>query len=381
MSVLIEDSPRNLAKWIVDARTAGTARGGVLTPFATPQNTVPGRRGAQEMADLLRDGGAAVWFDATTHALQMSGVGDFRWYDDYHLWTGPKGDLTTPAFRSEHVRLVFEIQDQLQAPHLAPTILLHHGESTQSQHALDLARAAIERDPTCWLSVAGTAPFWSSGAALDAHVGALAQLEPAGWFLTVARPVMTLPVEADSVEVEGLCRTTRALSEYAPVHISHGDLAGLPAVAAGADSVGSGWDQRQRVCAFSNYAARDPNGGGGGGWYERPTFRGLLGSLTVGDAALLGRRDPALARRLGPPPPPGPSEAFLHHMAVLNGVVNAVKAQGGYEARYRELTRLYAAAAPEWPAVQAITDSHVGAAEWIGAEAAGLARYGLSEGW
>ncbi len=161
MTILVEDSPRNLLLWLQEAVAAGNARGGVLTPFATPWVNRTGagaRRGAREVASVLTDAGTELWFDATTHALQMAGVGDFRYYDEYDLWGGPRGNLSTPAFREDHVRLVFETQDSLHAPHLAPTILLHHGESGTSQQALDLARAAIDRDPGCWLTVAGTAP-------------------------------------------------------------------------------------------------------------------------------------------------------------------------------------------------------------------------------
>jgi hypothetical protein len=332
------------------------------------------------VATGLRDVAAEVWFDPSTHALQMAGVGDFRYYDEYQLWRGPRGDLSTPALRDDHLRLVFAVQDRLGSRHLAPTVLLHHGESDTSQQALDLAQAAVDLDPRCWLSIAGTAPFWTSGSALDAHIGALAQLEPGGWFLTVARPILSLPVEADIEEAHGLCRTTRALAELATVHVSHGDLAGLPAVAAGANSVGSGWDQRQRVCAFGNYSARDPNGAGGG-WYERPTFRGLLGSLKVNEAAVLASRDAALAGRLGPPPPPGPREAFLHHLSVLDALIAPIVGQPDYEQRYRALQTAYAAAAIQWPVVVGITGSPLSAADWIEALAAGLNRYGAGEGW
>jgi hypothetical protein len=310
----------------------------------------------------------------------MAGVGDFRYYDEYDLWVGPRGDLSTPTAREDHVRLVFAVQDQLGAPRLAPTILLHHGESGTSQQALELAQAAIDIDPNCWLSVAGTSPFWASGSALDAHIGGLAQLEPAGWFLTVARPILALPVEADVEEVHGLCRTTRALAEHSPVHISHGDLAGLPAVAAGAYSIGSGWDQRQRVCAFGSYNARD-TGTAGGGWYERPTYRGLLGSLKTSEAAVLRRQDPARSTRLGPPPPPGPKEAFLHHLTALNAETGPLLAEPDYESRYRALSATYAAAAAEWPPVVTTTGSPLAAADWIDVLAAGLENYGKGEGW
>ena len=380
MSVLVEDSPRNLMSWIIAGHAAGVARGGILTPFATPWDNKASRRGAREVAQGLRAASAEVHFDATTHALQMSGVGDFRYYDEYDLWSGVRGDLSTPAARKDHVQRVFAVQDQLRAPHLAPTVLLHHGESETSKLALDLAEAAVEIDASCQLSVAGSAPFWSSGYALDAHVGALAQLQPAGWSLTDVRPLMALPAQAAEEEVEGLCRTTRALSEYAPVHISHGDLASLPAVAAGASSIGSGWDQRQRVCAYSNYAPRDPGGSGGGAWYQRPTFRGLLGSLTPNEAAVLARQDGPRSTRLGPPTP-GPQEAYLHHLKVLTAVVSTLSGEADYERRYNLLLDEYAAASAEWPQVVTITDTAAGAAEWISTLEAGLRRYGVEEGW
>lgn len=380
MSVLIEDSPRNLLGWIQTAIAQGDARGAVISPFATPKISKAHRRSATAMARPLVETGAEVWFDATTHALQMGGVGDFRYYDEYTLWGGPRGDLSTVAARREHLRLVFGIQEALEAPYLAPTVLLHHGESNTSQTALDLAEEAITQQPTAWLSVAGSAPFWSSGAALDAHVGALAQLQPAGWFLTVARPHAVLPAGAEAAEVFGLCRTVRALAEYAPIHISHGDLAALPAVAAGVYSVGSGWDQRQRVCGYNSFAPRDA-GGGGGGWYERPTFPGLLGSLKPNEAELLARVDGARATRLGPVPPPGPGEAFQRHVEVLRQLVNRIRTAGDLQASCRELASMYAAAAAEWPPVVATTGSALTGADWIDGVRDGLALYGAAEGW
>jgi hypothetical protein len=380
MSLLIEDSPRNLLRWIIEAVTADGARGAVITPFASPRADVPYRRGAETMAAALHDANAEVWFDPTTHGLQMPNVGDFRYYDTYDLWPAGSGDLWTPADQFEHVRRVFSIQDHLGVPHLAPAILLHHGVSETSQSALELSQSATQLDDQCWLSIAGTSPFWSSSSALDAHIGALAQLEPAGWFLSVARHVAVLPGDASHEEVYGLCRTVRALSEYAPVYISHGDLASLPAVAAGALSVGTGWDPRQRVCAFSSYAARDPGGAGGGGWYERPTLPGLVGSLTPNEAAILDSVDPAMAHRLGPLPPPGPQEAFTHHLDVMNRLVGDLTGLDP-ESAYRSLMNTYRDAQVDWPTVVAATASPLGAESWITPFAAGLGRYGADEGW
>jgi hypothetical protein len=383
MNLLIEDSPRNLAGWVSEATVSGFALGGVFTPFATPwihQRGAGKKRGAREAATLVRSEGSRVWFDPTTHALQMGGVGDFRYYDEYNLWDGPRGDLSSSALRDGHVRRVFATQDELGSARLAPTILLHHGLSNSSEIALDMSRIATGQGGEVWVSIAGTAPFWASGGALDAHIGALAQLDPAGWFLTVARPLNTLPVEPEVEEIHGLCRTVRALSEYAPVHVSHGDLAALPAVAAGARTVGTGWDKRQRVCSFTDYGPRE-TGGEGGGWYERPSIGRLLGSLTVNEAAVLAARDAQRVEALGGLPAPGPREAFFHHLAVLDGLIGRVQSAPDYERKYEVLMEVYGDAATEWPAVVTLTGSPLGALDWVDPLRAGLALYGATEGW
>jgi hypothetical protein len=381
MSVLIEASPRNaFPSWTLEAVDSGRARGAVIAPFELPPIDVPFHKGADAMAIALHDVGAEVWFDAMTHGLQMPNVGDFRFYDDYDLWSGAPGDLWTAADQERHVRRVFAVQDRLGAPHLGPAILLHHPAAETSQSALELSHTAMELDGRCWLSIAGTSACWSSApSALDAHIGALAQLEPAGWFLTVARPVSALPGDASQEEIYGLCRTVRALSEYAPVYISHGDLAALPAVAAGATSLGTGWDPRQRACGFNSYGARD-TATDGGSWYARPTLRGLLGSLKPNEAAILNSQDPALAHRLGPLPAPGAHEAFTQHLEILNELVSTLTALDIVGA-YRWLMDAYQNAQGEWPGVVTLTGTPQGAESWIAPFQAGLGRYGTDEGW
>jgi hypothetical protein len=306
-----------------------------------------------------------------THVLQMSGVGDFRFYHAYDLWAGGQGDLSSQGLIEEHVGKVFAVQDDLGLPHLAPTVLLHAAQTNESVVALELARDSVRRDPSCRLAIAGTAPFWAGGAHLDAHVGALDALAPGGWFLTVVRTSTPQPAQAMEEEVHGLCRTVRALSESAPVHISHGDLAGLPAIAAGASTLGSGWDQRQRVCSYADYGPRDA-GGGGGSWFQRPLLQGLLGLLSTNEATTLQGRNPALITRLGGLPAPAARETFDHHIAALHAVIARLRSQPDLEQRYRELRQLYTVAEAAWPTVQRITNCAAGAAEWIAPLANGL---------
>lgn len=384
MSVWIEDSPRtNLAGWILESHQSGFSTGAVITPFATPwvQPTGQGKKpSASKRIQQLRNAGVTVWFDPTTHALQMDGVGDFRFYDEYSLWTGDRGNLDTTASQSEHVRRVFDVQRELGTPPLAPTVLLHAALSTSSQHALDLSRIAVESSPKCWISIAGTSSFWRGGLSLDAHIGALSALQPGGYFITTVRPTNATPPEATAEEIHGLCRTVRALSEDVPVHISHGDLASLPAVAAGAASVGSGWDRRQRVCSYVDYSAREENGGGGA-WFKRPTFRGLLGSLSTSEAEVLRNSNPALTSSLGGLPAPSPKEAFLHHVSALRSAINDIASGVSYQQRFHNLMSIYTEATANWSEVKRITSSPLDHEQWISELHAGLRLYGATEGW
>jgi len=387
MTTYIEDSPRtNLAGWIIEAHAAGTALGAIVTPWASPYVHVAGpgpKPGINERVAKFTQAGMPYWFDPMTHALQMPGVGDWQYYRQYSLWGGPTGDLTSDALRRDHVQRVFQVQDEIAARHLAPTPLLQSGLSNLSTLALETSRVALELQPDTWLTIAGASTFWSDGADLDAHVGALAILQPSGWFLTFVQPDHELPPAVVADEVYGLARTVRALSEYAPVHISHGDFAALPAIAAGATTVGTGWDKRQRVVAYSDYGPRPaPVPGQIGAWFERPTVLGLLGSLENRDGVLLGRQEPALAAALGGlPSAPGAKSAYLHHVAQLDLAVTRVQGAGGPESRFRELDAMYTQASTNWAAVRASTGIRDQSGAWVAPFQQGLRMYARDEGW
>ncbi|HEY3547828.1 MAG TPA: hypothetical protein VGK17_17285 [Propionicimonas sp.] len=386
MTTLIEDSPRPFqASWIVESQQAGTTSGVVITPWASPLAHRGGsgnKPGIANRVDEFKRAGVPYWFDVITHALQMPGVGDFRYYAEYSLWGGPIGDLTQDAYRREHVRRVFKHQRDLAAPYLAPAPLLPSGLNNISTLALDTARVALELEPTAQLTIAGVGTFWSDGRDLDAHVGALAALAPSGWFVSFAQPDSDLPPKLTADEVFGVCRTVRALSEYAPVHISHGDLAALPAVAAGATTVGTGWDKRQRVLAYTDYSARPPSTGVAS-WYERPTLLELLGTLTKSEGALLAQQAPALATHLGGlPTVPGPKPSFLHHVAQLDAAVRRVQGtNASYKQRCDELDAMYSAASANWAALRAATGMPDRSGTWIAPYQQGLRMYAQSEGW
>lgn len=380
MTLIIEDTARNnLVSWTLEAVNRGAAvTGAVISPFSTPHATRGFKQTAEQTIDRLRAEDIEVWVDPETHALHMPNVGDFRYYEEWPLWSGTRGALGNEAQMRDHVERVFEVQDELGTPHLAPTILLHSSQSPESQVALELAEVANGVDPDARLAVAGDSAFWASRT-LDGHIGALAQLEPPGWFLTTVRSFTLLPVPATEEEVHGLCRTSRALGEDAEVHISHGDLAGLPAMAAGATTLGTGWDPRQRVSAYASYAART-DGSDGGQWFQQVTYDGLLSLVARREASLFAQQQPQLAARLHPGTLlPGAKEGFLHHADVLGGLVE-VLTQADEQDAYDELRRRYDAALQDWPAAAAAIGITSRANSWLGATSGGLGLYAQTEG-
>jgi hypothetical protein len=345
VSLLVEDTARNnLASWAADGNSAPSVTGAVLSPFTTPRIGTTYKQSAAQTVQRLQAKDRAAWFDPATHALQMPNVGDYRYYDDWNLWSGARNSLDTEGAQSDHVKRVFDIQDTLGVPHLAPTVLLHSPASETSQRALKIAELAAELDSDCHISIAGDSAFWSGGSALDAHIGALAQVAPSGWFVVVTRSLTVLPAPAAREEVHGVCRTVRGLSDDGTVHVSHGDLVALPAVAAGATSIGTGWDSRQRMCAYASYVARDDDDddSGGGGWLTQVTLEGLLSLLVHSDADLLHQQAQQLAERLVPGTiPPSPADCWRQHADVLTRVVEHLQPAG--KESYERLLTAYVA--------------------------------------
>jgi hypothetical protein len=197
----------------------------------------------------------------------------------------------------------------------------------------------------------------------------------------VTRTLTLLPAPAAREEVHGLCRTVRSLSDDGSVHVSHGDLAALPAVVAGANSVGTGWDSRQRVCAYASYVARDDgDDDGGGGWLTQVTLEGLLSLLVHSDADVLQNQAAALAQRLVPgTTPPGPSECWKHHADVLERVISGL--QPGGKGSYESLLAAYQSAQAEWVNVVNSVGGPNRANDWLREVGEGLKLYAQTEGW
>lgn len=381
MSTIIQDTARNtLIKWTGNAVRGGYARGAAMSPFASPVEANGFKKSAAATSEAIRGAGGEFWLDAMTHALDMPRAGDFRYYDDWKLWDRSRGDLSAPGMVRSHIERVFAKQVELEASLLGPTVLVSYPDTPKSQLALEVAAEAVRQDPSAWLTIAGDQQFWSASAELDAHIGALDQLEPAGWLLAVARGDNAMPPAATAEEVFGLMRTTYALSQDRPVRIAFGDIAGLPAAAAGAESVGTGWDIRQRLCAYQDFEERAADASGGG-WYQRPTLRGLLGGLANGEFDVLVSEDPTLAARLAPGIiGPQAEQAFAHHATVLTNIIRDLELLTG-RARVEAMRELYRNAQNEWPEVRRITGTKLGTSRWNLPFLHGLELFMASEGW
>lgn len=381
MGVFLEDTARNtLVKWGINAVEGGYATGAYLSPFASPRHANGYKRSALDTSEKIRAAGGEFWFDPMTYALSMPRAGDFRYYDGWDLWEGTRGDLTTNEAMRTHLNRVFDVQRELSSPLLAPSLLVSYPDTPNSQRALEFSQLAVDAAPSTWLTIAGDHEFWSAGAELDAHVGALDQLEPAGWLIVVTRSDNAMPPGATAEEVYGMMRTTFALSQDRPVRVAFGDVAALPAVAAGAEAIGTGWDIRQRICAYQDFEEREGDQSGGA-WYQRPTLRGLLGGLSNGEHSVLTSEDEALSIRLTPGTiGPTPELAFKHHATVLTEIVSQLDALSGSD-RVSALRRRYADARMEWPQVKRLTGAKIGPDRWIKPFVDGLDLFARSEGW
>lgn len=382
MTVFFQDTARNnFISWSQAAVANGYGIGAMLSPFASPVEANGFKKSAADTSELIRRAGGEFWLDSMTYALDMPRAGDFRYYDQWPLWGSTRGQLASAAAYRDHAERVLKVQADLSSSALlAPTVLVSYPDTPQSQKALHLTAEALSVDATAWATVAGDQQFWTSGAELDAHVGALDQLEPAGWLLVVIRSDTSMPPAATSEEVFGLMRTTFALSQDRPVRVAFGDVAALPAVAAGAEAIGTGWDMRQRICAFQDFEERvaDP---GGGSWYQRPTLSGLSGGLTTREYQVLVSEVPAMAAALSPGTiGPKPQQAFRHHAQVLTNISDELNALAGQD-RVVALRDRYKAALAAWPAVQKVTGTRLGPAQWIKPFVAGVELFMASEGW
>lgn len=385
--VLIHDGRRSgHRKWSVEAITAGHADGVVLTPFATPRVAVPRHPSAANLSNDVREVGGEVILDPMTHARFLPGTNKTDFYDAWELW-GPAGvRLDNTAFQLAHVERVFERQSQISSPHLAPTLQLQSPQSPDSHLALDIARVSRGLDKDSWQSLVGTRAFWSSGSQLDAYVGTLSALRAPVWMITVANEVVSgqVPDLTDTAAFAGLCRTVHSLSLRSRVILAFSDFAGLPAIAAGADTLGSGWDRGQRTFDPLSYRENSDDSPRIPASYV--TQGGLNAVLRRDTADAIIRWDAAQATRVrGGSMPPSDNAERMHHLQQLRSAVMDVAAENATrQDRIDALRCRYSAAAQDFDALirdlqRIVRDSDKEA--WVINPCTILEEYAASEGF
>lgn len=383
--VLIHDGRRiGHRKWCIDAITMGIADGVIMTPFSTPRVSVPRHPSAFDLADAISKLHAEVIFDPMTHAAMLPTTNKRDFYDAWELW-GPDGMvLETSAQQLAHVERVFDRQRQIGALKLAPTLQLDSPVSTSASTARDVARVASGLDRNVGQSLVGTRAFWASGATLDAYVGTLAALRAPLWILTVANDVVLdhVPDLENTAAYEGLCRTVHSLSLRSRVIIAYADFSGLPAVAAGADSIGSGWDRAQRT--FDPLAFKIDSDPGVRIPASYVTQGGLNSVLRRDTAEAIERWNPVEARRIrGGEMPPSDQAQRLHHLRQLRAAVSQIDSAASRQDRVAELRGRYSTAMADYDRIISVFSPAVREADkraWASNQLAVLEAYAASEG-
>ena len=348
--ILIHDGRRiSHRKWVTEAIAAGAADGVIVSPFASPRVARPRHPSAAEIANAALEVGGEIVFDAMTHARLLPGVNKTDFYDDWDLWPSSATDLNALRDKLEHVERVFARQSQIGSRHLTPTIPLRSPVLADADHALELASVGRGLDPDAWQSVAGSRSLWSAGADLDSFVGSLASLRAPVWVLTITNDIVLNhePDLSDTEAFAGLCRTVRSLSLRSRVIVAHADFAGLPAVAAGADTLGTGWDRAQKTFDPNSFRVDSDPGIRIPASYV--TQGGLHAVLRRDVADAIERWNPHRARAIrGGILPPSDQAQRMHHLHQLRSALFSVANTTDPQARVNALRSRYTAAGAEF---------------------------------
>lgn len=329
MSIYLQDGRRGgHLRWALEAIGLNLAEGVVISPFHTPRVAAPYHRSAAEVVDGVAAAGAEVLFDPSTHAAMLPGSNDRVHYDTWQLWGSAGIGLTTDTQRLEHLERVFTRQDGLGVPHFAPTLPLDNPAGADAASSLRTAQLARSLDPNAWQAIAGRRSFWRSGSDLDAYVGQLAALRAPSWSLTMVNDIVpdNAPDMGDVDAFAGLCRTVHSLSQRSRVIVAHSDCGGLPAIAAGASAVGTGWDRGMRFMdplsfQVTSDGIRIPA--------SYVTQGRLLAVLRRDTADAIERLDTSLATRLrGGRMPQNDAEERVHHLSQLEAIASQIHGHG-----------------------------------------------------
>ncbi len=221
--------------------------------------------------------------------------------------------------------------------------------------------------------------FWSAGSELDAFIGRIATLRPEEAILSVLRATGQYPwSDLAPEEVAGVCRTTRSLSLRMPVMLARSDLAGLPAAAAGASRIGTGWDLKQRVLSAELFRTSPDIRRQS----QRVSHVGLFASLKRREAERLSAGNAVLSDRLVPGTLPLDFNGhWRHHLSILASLARDSGSGATVGDRVAWLQDAYTAAAGEFADVAGyVRPLEASEGQWIVPLADGLQAFAESEG-
>jgi hypothetical protein len=378
--LLLQDSGRSgKSRWTTDTIARGEACGIILSPFTTPKEDRPREKSASQIIELVTSAGGTVVFDPTTHAALLPTTDAWTRYDTWDLWGSPRRDVSDKTRRQEHVRRALDAQTSLGLKPLAPTLDLDSSIGQNADVSLELATFARSHAGTVAMAIVGSGAFWAQGRLLDDYVGQIAQLRPAGVFLSVRRHEISYPPDALRAEIAGLCRSVYSLSRRCEVVVQFSDYFGLPAIAAGASAIGTGWDLRQRVLAPPAFRVDTTTRRTS----SRITHSGLYGVLKRPEAELLRRANRAASLRLVPGVLPADGNALWeHHLHVLASTTALLLCQTNERTRSMWLRDQYRTALAEFAQVdRLVVRLHADSTKWLDAVSNGLGDFMIGEGW
>jgi hypothetical protein len=372
--------------WLKETITAGLADGAILNPFATPLTTIPKHPSATAVISGLRGLGSAgpeILFDSASWAATLPGTDFWQVYDQWDLWPHhTRGDLCDAGAIADHVRAVFTIQSELDVPYLAPTMAVDTATGQAAETALELTAEASRQQPGCMITLCGTNSFWRAGPALDAYIGRLARHRPSACYVIPLRDRTGYPADlTDADAIAGWLRSIHSLSLRSRIIAAYTDHLGVIAAAAGAGTVGTGWDQGQRVCSPDAFRTSDP-GGRNVNYSPHP---GLLARFT--EAVARGLQDLATtfaeAMRWRQAIPSDMRENREQHFRALNEQVTAVLNAGTTPVdRYPAVRHMFTGADLSWDQAMALGAEGVGRTEkalWLDGMRNGFEAYVLAE--
>jgi len=390
VTILLHDGRRGgHATWLKETITAGLADGAILNPFATPPTTIPRHPSATAVIADLRGGqppgstGPEILFDSASWAATLPGTDFWETYDEWDLWPHhTRGDLRDAGAIADHVRAVFKAQSELGVPYLAPTVAVDTATGQAAETALELAAEASRQQPGCMINLCGMNSFWRAGPALDAYIGRLGRLRASACYVVPLRDRAGYPADlTDTDAIAGWLRSIHSLSLRSRIIAAYTDHLGVIAVAAGADTVGSGWDQVQRVCSPDAFRTSGP----GGQNINYSPHPGLLARFT--EAVARGLSDLAStfaeAMRWGHAIPSDMRENREQHFRALNEQVTAVLNAGAAPAdRYPAVRHIFTGADLSWDQAVALGAQGVSRNEkalWLDGMRSGFEAYVRAE--